>query len=128
MPAWLLIVLLILTVYRATRFVIADTFPPIGVPRTHFLQWLQPDDDWVAARSRRATSVDLAYTPRPHLGAFGRSLHYLFTCPWCMSMWLGAGIIWAVDAWFVGVPMPVLVWASASAITGLLSGLEEKLS
>jgi hypothetical protein len=117
-PAWLLVVLIVLTVYRVTRLIIADTFPPIGVPRTHLLNWWVPDDDWIATHK----------DARPHWGALGRSLKYLFTCPWCMSVWAGGILIWAVDAWWVAVPVPFFVWAAASAVTGLLSNLEDKLS
>lgn len=117
MTPGLLILLIILTTYRTTRFVIKDTFPPVGVPRTHLLNWWAPDGDWVRERP----------TAQPHWGAFGRSLRYLFSCPWCMSMWLGAPIIWGVMQ-FAVVPLPVLVWAAASGVTGLLHDLEDKLS
>ena len=96
--------LIFLTVYRTTRFVIEDTWPPVGVPRSHLLKFF--DGHW---------------------GALGRTLHYLFTCPWCMSVWVGGGIIYALT-FFVSVPLPILVWASASAVTGLLANVEERLS
>jgi hypothetical protein len=114
----LLVVLIILTVYRATRFVIEDTFPPVGVPRTHLINWWAPDGEWIIDHPNAT----------PHWGALGRSLRYLFQCPWCMSMWIGAAIIWVLQEWFVSVPLPVLVWAAASALTGILASLEEKLS
>lgn len=104
MTPGLLDILIFLTVYRATRFVIEDTWPPVGVPREYLLKFLSG-----------------------HWGGFGRTLHYLFTCPWCMSVWVGGGIIYALT-FFTSVPLPILVWASASGITGLLANLEEKLS
>ena len=76
-----------------------------------------PDGEWVLDHS----------DARPHWGALGRSLRYLFTCQWCMSMWVGAAVVWAVTA-FVSVPLPVLVGAAGSAVTGLLANLEDKLS
>lgn len=117
MTPGLLTVLVILTIYRVTRLVIEDTFPPIGVPRTHLINWWAPDGDWVAEHPHA----------QPHWGALGRSLRYLFSCPWCMSVWLGPLIIWGTMQ-FYSVPAPVLVWAAASGLTGLMSALEEKLS
>ena len=119
MTPGLLVLLILLTTYRTTRLIIEDTFPPIGVPREKFLNWLKPTDQRVIAEGD--------VFPKGHLGALGRSLHYLFTCPWCMSVWVGAGIIWGVMQ-YVSVPMPILVWAASSAVTGLLANLEEKLS
>lgn len=117
-PDWLLILLVVLTVHRVTRLVISDTFPPIGVPRDRIINWWDPDDEWLARRPDAT----------PHWGALGRSLRYLFTCPWCMSVWVGGGLIWALDAWWQPIPAPLLVWAAASSVTGLLAGIEDKLS
>lgn len=118
MTPGLLILLLVLTIYRTTRLVITDTFPPIGVPRTRLLNWWAPDLDWLRDHP----------DCRPHWGALGRSLRYLFSCPWCMSVWVGVPVIWATDRWFYLVPAPVLVWAAASAVTGLLAAVEDRLS
>lgn len=109
--------LIFLAIYRVTRFVIEDTWPPLGVPRRWMLNFWAPDDEWVI---KRPWSV-------PHWGALGRALHYLFTCPWCMSVWLGPVVIAVTMRWY-DVPAPVLVWIAGSAVTGLLSNLEEKLS
>jgi hypothetical protein len=114
----LLILLLVLTIYRVTRFVIADTWPPIDVPRTWLVNQWVPDEDWITSHPEAV----------PHWGALGRSLHYLFACPWCMSVWVGGGLIWSLDEWWQPIPAPLLVWATASAVTGLLAGLEDKLS
>jgi len=101
---WLTIFLIFLATFRVTRLIIEDTFPPIGVPRAKLL------DFW-----------------DKHWGALGRSLAYLFTCPWCMSVWVGGGLVWATTRW-VSVPMPFLVWAGTTAATGLLASLEEFLT
>lgn len=113
----LLVVLIFLVIFRVTRLVIEDTFPPIGVPRKWLLNYWDPDVDWWE------THPDA----KPHWDALGRSLRYLFSCPWCMSIWLGPVIIWVTMQWY-DVPAPVLVWLGGSAVTGLLAGLEEKLS
>jgi uncharacterized protein DUF1360 len=121
-PIWLTVPLIILTVHRVTRLVVEDTFPPIGVPRERLLNWLAPDHEF-------AHRYALSYNrdPRPHLGALGRSLRYLLSCPWCMSVWVGAGIIYAVTR-YTSVPLPVLVWAAASSVTGLLATYEDSHS
>lgn len=50
----------------------------------------------------------------------GDSIAYLVGCPWCLSMWLGAGVAGAVycwpAAWFVVVPLLAL---TASYLTGI---------
>lgn len=114
----LLLILLVLTIYRVTRLVIVDAFPLLAVPRTYVINWWEPDDEWLTTRP----------DARPHWGALGRSLRYLFGCPWCMSVWVGGGLIWALDHWWRDVPAPLLVLASASAVTGLMSVIEDKLS
>lgn len=111
----LTVLLIFLATHRVTRLVIEDTFPPLGVPRNRLLQWLEPDEEWRYAH-RYA---------RPHLGALGRSLRYLLSCPWCMSVWVGAGIIYATMQ-FTSVPLPWLVLAGASTVTGLLATYEDR--
>lgn len=126
MADWLLILLLVLATYRVTRLIIEDSFPPIAVPRDHLINWWAPDEEWILAKDRHG-----AYKhpkANPHWGALGRSLRYLFTCPWCMSVWVGTAIVWGTDVWFAHVPLPVFVVAAASGLTGLMSALEEKLS
>jgi hypothetical protein len=113
----LLIPLIFLVIFRVTRFVIEDTWPPIGVPRKWLLNYWDPDLDWIAEREGA----------RPHWGRLGPVLRYLFSCPWCMSVWLGPIVIYVTMQWYE-VPAPVLVWIAGSAVTGLLAGLEEKLS
>lgn len=117
MPLWLVYALVALTTFRVTRLVIEDTFPPLGVPRTWLINWWDPDEDWIAEHPKAAA----------HWGALGRSLRYLFSCPWCMSVWVGAGVIYGFTL-FVSVPLPWAALAVASAATGLLANLEDKLS
>ena len=117
MSTWAVIALIFLATHRVTRLVIEDTFPPLGVPRAHVINWWDPDFEW----------LDTHPHARPHWGALGRSLRYLFSCPWCMSMWVGAGLIYGVT-WFTSVPLPVLVWLGASSVTGLLATYEDSAS
>lgn len=125
MTPGLTIFLIFLVTYRVTRLVIEDTFPPLGVPREWLINWWDPDDKWILAKDLK----DQYKHPnaRPHWGALGRSLRYLFSCPWCMSVWTGAGVVY-VTTLFVDVPLPWAVWIASSAITGLLASLEEFLT
>lgn len=110
MPVALTYVLICLTTFSLTRLVVKDTFPPIAWPRERILNWLEPDDDW---RNSHPYS-------RPHLGALGRTTAYLLTCPWCMSVWIGALVVYGFT-WFVSVPLPVVAVIVARAVTGLIA-------
>lgn len=118
MEPWFVYLLITLVTYRVTRLVIKDTFPPIGVPRDHLINWWEPDDDWSARALRRNTPTE--DFPVPHWGAVGRSLRYLFTCPWCMSPWVGA-VVTYVFTLYVSVPLPVVAVIVAAAGTGLIA-------
>ncbi len=107
MPVWLKVLLVIVTVHRATRLAVADEIPLAKAPR-----------DWVIARLDPPGR-------RPPWGKFGTSIAYLVDCPWCMSVWVGAAVVWATSRW-VGLPAPVLVWAAASTVTGLIASWESE--
>ena len=110
MPVWLLYAVISLVTFRVTRLIVKDTFPPVGVPRDHLINWWAPDGDWVDEHPKAM----------PHWGAVGRSLRYLFTCPWCMSVWVAPGVIWVFTR-FVSVPLPYAAWVVAAAATGLIA-------
>lgn len=97
MPVWLTYLLISLTTFSVTRLVIKDEFPPIRWPRDRML--------------------DLA---ERHDNAFTRSYVYLWTCPWCMSVWVGSLVVWAFT-FFVSVPLPVVAVIVARAVTGLIA-------
>ena len=109
--------LIFLATFRVTRLIIEDTFPPLGVPREWIMNWWDPDDKWMFDHK----------AARPHWGALGRSLRYLFSCPWCMSVWAGGPIVYVFTR-FTEVPLPWAVWIAASGVTGLLASLEEFLT
>ena len=85
-----------LAVYRVSRLVTIDKFPPIVLLRARIAgRW--GDDSWQA---------------------------YLSECPWCASVWVGgAGVLLAV--WLADVTMPVAAWLASSALTGLLIKWED---
>jgi hypothetical protein len=109
MPSWLLVVLIVVAVHRVTRLLVADEIPLVKVPRDAAVNWLDPE-----VPGRRAP-----------WGGFGRSVAYLIGCPWCMSMWVGAGLV-ALTTVFVSVPAPLLVWLAASSVTGWAAQAESE--
>ena len=96
MPA-LLVFLIWVTTYRVTRLVVRDQIPVIARPR-----------DWIVRTLDRT---------------WARSIAYLLECEWCMSMWVGAGVV-AASTRYTSVRWPWLVWLGASAFTGLLAQRE----
>jgi hypothetical protein len=114
---WLTVIIIFLVTFRVTRFIIKDSFPPFAVPRDYILNWWEPDDDWLVDKNPLGEYKHP--DARPHWGRFGRTLRYLFTCPWCMSIWIGAGTVASFD-YYVSVPLPWAIWLAASAVTGLI--------
>jgi len=104
-PAWLIVSVLSLAVFRLTRFIVADGFPP----------WLAVKDRLTRGRPEKHWLVYM-------LGNTDR-----FGCPWCVSIWVG-GLACLTLAflthWFTW-PQWVLVWGTTSALTGLLAGLDD---
>lgn len=87
----LLVVLVFLTVYRVTRLIVADTFPPMAAMRDAI------EDRWGTDSWQ----------------------NYLANCPWCVSGYVAAGVV-AATAWTVGLPYPLLMIPAASALTGII--------
>lgn len=136
----LLVILLVLAVYRATRVVTRDKLPVIDLPREAFVQrWgsyaeavreLPEDHAERGALVRAWLYVWGAQWPsingRSRTNLVMKSVAYLWECDWCMSIWVGALIVYT-STQFVNVPYPVLTWLATSAMTGLLTTVEEKL-
>jgi hypothetical protein len=118
---WLVVVLVSLATFRITRLLIKDTIPVVKVPRDTLVGWLDPDDEYkIEWLAKHGTGRE---PPSGHLGALGRTLAYLVTCPWCMSVWVGAAVTYATTL-YASVPLPWLTWIAACAVTGLLSVLD----
>jgi hypothetical protein len=58
-------------------------------------------------------------------GNSGKAIAYLLECPWCMSAWVGGGVVLGADL-CTSVPMPFLVWIAASSVTGLIGNYEAR--
>lgn len=108
MSTLITLALICLATHRITRFLLADAFPLVAIPREWILNWLAPDVEWIKTHDGVG-----------HWGAFGRSLRYLGECPWCMSIYVSAGVVW-VTTQFASVPLPVLAWLAASSVSALL--------
>lgn len=93
----LLVVLLCLATYRATRLLVVDEFPPIAATR-----------DWITDKAGPYSSIA-----------------YLVHCPWCTGMYVAAGLVAGTDLltdW--SVPVPALLILVASGVTGLIATVE----
>lgn len=134
----LLVILLFLTVYRGTRLIVSDKLPVIDLPREAFVQrWGSYADAERILDTKRYNFVVRAWRyvfagQWPSINGVTRtnlvmkSLAYLWECPWCTSVWVGAAVVYT-SAQYVDLPYPWLVWGAASAVTGLLVNVEEKL-
>ncbi len=95
----LLISLVCLTTFRVTHLVARDSFPPI----LKFRMWVRKkfgETHWAT---------------------------YLTTCMWCISVYVGGGV--TLVTWLVwDLPYALLVWPTASAITGLLALVESMIN
>lgn len=101
-PSWLDCLVLALGVFRLTRLVGWDEFPPVARAR----------DRWLDKRiTRRLTGDDLpAYT-------FGRPvLAAMVQCPYCLGFWIGLAV-WLL--WLV-VPTVVLFALAPFALNALV--------
>ncbi|HET6481285.1 MAG TPA: DUF1360 domain-containing protein, partial [Actinoplanes sp.] len=90
-----------------------DKFPPVRWLRETFLRLGTSDDEG---------NLTGGVGPRV-LRGLTHSIAYVWTCPWCMSVWAGAGLVALADVWF-SVPYPWLVVAAGSLATGLASQRE----
>ncbi len=102
---------LTLAIWRITRLLLLDTFPPVKAIREWFLS--------VFARSDEQGNI----IGGKRWGMLGYSLAYVWTCAWCMSVWVGLGV-WALADWRLSVPYPWLIVAAGSLISGLASQVE----
>ena len=138
METWLLLLVMSLAVYRLTRLVVADTFPPVLWLRDRLAGGWRPltlaeHELYVSASESAEALMGDAwyYDPDDELGQrhvrrASWSPHWLadlLSCPWCASGWVALGVTagtWAV----VGLPVPLLVWLAVWAMGALLAGQE----
>jgi hypothetical protein len=102
---------MVLAIWRLTRLLVVDEFPPVRAVRDWFIKTfatISPDGDMVGGK---------------HLGGLGFALAYVWTCSWCMSVWVG-GAVWAAADWRLSVPYPWLILAAGSALAGVMNMVE----
>ena len=143
MSTWLLLIVMALAVYRLTRLVVVDTFPPVLWLRDRIAGGWRP----LTEKEQEKYVTDVAGVvegpvalPHPTLGALMRTdgevsryarrwkrspfwLADLISCPFCASGWVALGVtvgVWAT----VGLAMPLLVWFATWALGGLLAAQE----
>lgn len=115
---WLLWFGLIVAIWSTTRLLIKDEFPPVRVTR-----------DWfVATFGVRDERTGELVGGRPGWGVVGYSIAYIWTCPWCMSVWVGIAL-WLFADYALGfsVSLPWLLIAAGRVLTGLAGMLEARI-
>lgn len=107
--------------WRLTRLLVIDEFPPVRVLRHWFIRTF--------ASVNRFGQVERDTAQWGRLAGVAYSLAYVWTCPWCMSVWAGAAV-WGIADWSwwglksdMSVPWP---WAMI-ALTSLLAGWDANL-
>jgi len=108
----LLVLGLSVATWRTTRLLIRDEFPPVRALREWMIAtWGVVDKDGHIVAGRR-------------LGGLGYAFAYLWTCPWCMSIYVAAGLVALAD-WRASVPLPWLVGALGAGFTGVMAWAED---
>ena len=106
MNLWLLLVLMSVAVYRITRLITTDTFPPILWVRDRVAGGWRDAEEYEKP-TEVIDGVPSVYNKRVRWSP--NWLAELITCPWCTSAYVSAGVTAAVWA-TTGLPLPVLVW------------------
>jgi hypothetical protein len=114
----LLFVGLVVAIWRVSRLLVKDEFPPALAVRVWVFRNLgqvDPGGHLIAGRKWGPVPADLSY-----------GIAYVFTCMWCMSFWVGL-VIWALADWRLSVPYPWLVIAAGSGLSGIMTQIESRL-
>jgi len=146
MPAWLLVALMSVAVYRLTRLVVKDDFPPVLWLRDRLSGgWRQLTvKEIMVYNEYRRGPIELRKPSPPEwvgdvildeesgtpvqryvhrAGWVPQWLADLLSCPWCASGWVSLAVT-AVVAATVGVPAPLLVWLAVWGAGALLAARE----
>jgi hypothetical protein len=107
-----LIIGLIVAIERVTRLLVVDTLPAVRMVREWFVRTfgVVNEDGEVVDGKGYSWARWLTF-----------SIAYVWTCPWCMSPWVGAAIVFGSR---LDVPYPWLVIAAASSLSGWLANLQ----
>jgi hypothetical protein len=133
METWLLLLVMSLAVYRLTRLLVADTFPPVLWLRDRLVGgWrplTEPEQEIVARQPggnhpfplTEVDGVQQRWNTRRRWSPFW--LAELLSCPWCASGWVALAVTGGVWA-SVGLPVPLLVWPAVWAVGALIAAQE----
>jgi uncharacterized protein DUF1360 len=122
LPPWLIILLFFLAVYRASRFIGQDTFPPVAWVRWRLVHRRVPGDPEASLESFRHDTWAVRAPWLEYL--LGNNTDT--GCPWCISLWValfGSAALWFGTHWHWWVLLTL--WWASSAAAGLLSQLED---
>lgn len=109
---FVLILVLGLVTYRVTRFIILDSL--IENVRARAFEWLLSPLE----PAQRETVMELHEdAPLQELSMWRRKLYQLLSCPFCISVWVGAGAVFLTD-WLTAfdVRLPVWTWLATSTV------------
>ena len=133
METSLLLLVMSLAVYRGTRLVVADTFPPVLWLRDRLAggwrdatQYELNDQSWLPMAGREQIFREIDGVPSRYVYRWNwvpQWLADLISCPFCASGWIALVVtagVWAA----VGLPVPVLCWLATWALGGLIAGQE----
>lgn len=115
MRVWLVIGLIV-AIERVTRLLVVDTLPAVAKVRVWFVQTF-------GVINEDGEVVDGKGYPRIRWLTF--SIAYLWTCPWCMSPWVGL-VLWQLTerVAHLDVPYPWFMLAAASTLAGWMANLQ----
>lgn len=108
-----LAVSMIVAIWRVTRLLVLEDFPPVRAVR-----------DWMIS-TFGLVDADGNLVGGRRLGGIGYAVAYIWTCPWCMSAYVGGLVWWAAD-WRLSVPFPWLILAAGSGLSGVMSWVESE--
>lgn len=116
----IILVVYALAVARLTRMITADKI--LERPRVAFVKWAwRRSYSWIKAEAKEDRNKALAAVMANHADR-PPMLAYLAFCPWCVSIWIGAGTaplvwLWGARPWLF---VPALALA-LSYVTGFLA-------
>lgn len=106
---WLTFVLLCFVTYRVTRFIVLDSL--IEVWREKFYNALLAP----LSESDRRLVLDLHEdAPLRILPWWRRKFYQLFSCPFCISVWIAGAVVSITNQWYEALPLPVWWWLAVS--------------
>lgn len=129
---WFVAVCMALTVYRATRLITRDTFPPVLWLRDTLSGGWRPltEQEW---RWRVDPKLDTSWMrmddsapPNRWVERAAWSPYWLaelVSCPWCASGWIAGALTLATDLTY-GLPVPWLVGPAVWGAGALLASKE----